>query len=1268
MATFASPAPRRTHRHATPRQSSATPPRQRRLVGTRVVSGATPARSTTPAMDVDETPTPAAYAYNERMQKEKDTVFAKTEELEVRLYGMLPVEVRHVLRSTDFLAESYIGVIDNTSGYTLIASGRTCFVWSHASLRPNSSSPTCYILPCPPPSQEHPNATLQAPYYALVPSRLRSIEPGLILISPTGAARFWPSISSGLSGGTTFEALQLPLEAVEGEYVSCFVRGDQGGTNSVTGGGAYVYLVATSTGRIFRIGVTSQGGRHTLTTRLFAPPPPSSSLSLARFLGWSAPSQAPRPEPGNVVALVPSRNDIYVLVETRVQKWGLGTEEIMFEVDVAEIVREAIGGAVGVEDLEGVDLAVESQNMLVLLVSYASTSSAQDPASMIVDQFGSAPRRVYSIVRIMPHGDSWVVNGVVGVPYVATAASLPAHPRLTLLAGGTVIAVLFGDVLILCARDTPYQDRLVLKSPTDRLFGLTALPSVITLDHASLDADSHMDMDGAEEAEVIFMTSQTMLRMSVNVENVKGFRVESVPNLLKGTLKQAILYSPIPTNPLQFILPPSPVLDGEALMRAAEKTSVAVIASDSEIVRPNHDLSSQLTARKERLSWLIRFINDNGALGKMSQRSRQRLAIDAEKLYACHQLWIRLNEHIDSGTTHSLVTDIIHAFTASHASSNSTPSSSDPSISTPEQTPSHDVVRDFFKYRVSDVGALLVFMVQYLGRRGGKGMGGVGALKEIGGSVVTTLQAAVAYRAYNLGVYGVELPMLRPWTSRPAMIDAVLKLVEAVTRIATEGGGASASANGNTKELVGMLPELATLLFACIQERLDWLGSPMAAEIPASERERKALEDKFAQLRPEILETLRLTSHLPQALSLATTYTDFPSLASLLILPNPYPPSANPNAQLIKDYLNRYGNAFGREVVRWCIEHGEARVIFAEEAVWADVMDSLFEGKSRKGKAKEGTGVNGTSEYNAIAWVNDMGRRRFGEASGRLLREAKGAGEVGVRHFMLSLGKLAHLSQLQEDRSVDEATLDAFHDGLDFIAVQEKLLKDFQEALASVRGKQKQSMDAQLDAIVRTKATRLRESERKGLIQIFKDHVRKVLQGKMLTVEDVVDILTLKDNGESIEDYATALHLLVRAEDVPDARRLSSFRRAWCRVYNHDDWDAIRRTANITDAQLTARFRATALYHTLSLILPTLFSISPNELSPEGFDLDPSQCLPVPLMPETSSRFPGMPVEMVGELARDFRAESSAVEAMKLEDVYFRVRELVIEDSGNGQM
>ncbi|KAI6103387.1 hypothetical protein F5141DRAFT_205422 [Pisolithus sp. B1] len=1253
MAAFDSPPPRKTHRHGTPRQPS-TPPRQRKL-GTRLTSGANNAPATTPtnAMDVQE----VGHYDRDRPFRERETVFAKTEELVVGLYGNLPVEVRHVLRSADFLTESYVGGIDSASGYTLVASVRTCYVWAHATLKPTSPSPTCYILPCPPPSIDHPTTTFQAPYFALVPSRARAVEPGLILVSPTGVARFWPSISSGLSGGGAFESVQIPLDVAEDEYVSRLTRIDQPA-------GAYGYLAATSTGRIFRLVITSQAGKHTLTARLFSPQPSSSSLSLTRLfgIGWSAPTPAPRPEPGNVVTLVSSGNVIFALVEMRIQKWALSSEELIRETDVGDVIREAIASGASVEDLESIDLVVESENTLVLLVSYASSASL-DSGAMVLDQYEYGPHRVYAIVRLVSHEDEWGVDRASVVPYVATSASPPAHPHLSLLAGGAVVAVLFGEVVVLCARDTPYHERLVLKSSADRLLGLAALPSVFSVDYT--DADSSVDMDSGEtleEARILLITSGLMLKARMDVDKVKKFR--SLPNLLKATLKQAILYSPIPSNPLQFILPPSPLLDGDALMHAAEETSASVLASDPEIVRPNHDLTAQLTARKERLSWLIGFINDNGALGKMSQRSRQRLATDAEKLYACHQLWVRLNEHIDSGAAHSLIIDTIHAFTTTHPSS--APSSNLGSPSTPERKPAQDVVRDFFKHRVPDLGRLLVFMVGYLGQLGSMGSGGIGALKEIGGAVVATLQAALSYRAYNLGVYGVDLPMIKPWTSRPTIIDAALKLVDAASKVATDSGSSS---NAGAKDVVNMLPELATLLFSCVQERLDWLGSPMAADEPGSQRDRMELEDRFSQLRPEILETLRLANHLQQALALATTYTDFSSLASLLLRPTPYPPSANPHASLIKDYLERYNHAFGREVVRWCIEHGEARVLFAEEDVWGPYMDEVFADgvngkKPRRESGAMDVDVHEQDEFNAIAWVNDMGRSRFGDASRRLINVAKGATEVGQKHFMLSLGKLAQLAHLQEGGALDGALLEAFHDGLDFIAVQEKLFKDFQNALGSLRGKQKQNQDAQVEAVIRTKASKLKESERKGLISVFKNDVRRILQRKTLSVEDMVDVLTLKDNEETVGDYATALQLLLREEDVPDVRRISAFRRIWCRVYNHDDWDAIRQTANITDAQLAARFRGTALYHTLQAILPVIKSTRQNETLPEGFDLDPNQCLPVPLMPETSSRFPGVPVEMVGELARDFRAESTNVERMKLDDVYFRVREVALEDLG----
>ena len=52
-------------------------------------------------------------------------------------------------------------------------------------------------------------------------------------------------------------------------------------------------------------------------------------------------------------------------------------------------------------------------------------------------------------------------------------------------------------------------------------------------------------------------------------------------------------------------------------MSGAEQLSQAIMESDAAIVRPNHDLQMQMSGRKERLSFLIKFINDNGVLTKV---------------------------------------------------------------------------------------------------------------------------------------------------------------------------------------------------------------------------------------------------------------------------------------------------------------------------------------------------------------------------------------------------------------------------------------------------------------------------------------------------------------------------------------------------------------------------------------------------------------------------------------------------------------------------
>ena len=272
----------------------------------------------------------------------------------------------------DFYGDSYSGAIDTATGYALVVSARTCFVWQHA--QAIRGTPTCYIFSCP--------SENACPYHALVPYG-PSREPGLILLSMNGEIRFWDSIGIGLAGGEHFSMTILDL--VGSEYISNFIRADV----SVSSALAYVntnccllqtqtYIATTSTGRLFRLTLTSSGGKIHLNSHLFSRPSPA--LTLTNFLPslWSAGSTSTiQPATGNISALAlgevspTGEREVWALVNTRIQKWKMsveGWEEVVLDEEVAGLLRGSIRDNFDSApmddselDLELVDLAVDTE-------------------------------------------------------------------------------------------------------------------------------------------------------------------------------------------------------------------------------------------------------------------------------------------------------------------------------------------------------------------------------------------------------------------------------------------------------------------------------------------------------------------------------------------------------------------------------------------------------------------------------------------------------------------------------------------------------------------------------------------------------------------------------------------------------------------------------------------------------------------------------------------------------------------------------------------
>jgi len=147
MATFSSsPAPRRASRLHTTRGNSPQPRRSHRLAAT-PSQLANDTSSNISAMDIDERASIITDRSLSRMGG--DMLFAKTDEMSVTFYASLPLEVKQVLRTSglylpsyqvfrvtnifkDFNIDPYSGEIDTVTGFALVTSVQTCFVWQHA--------------------------------------------------------------------------------------------------------------------------------------------------------------------------------------------------------------------------------------------------------------------------------------------------------------------------------------------------------------------------------------------------------------------------------------------------------------------------------------------------------------------------------------------------------------------------------------------------------------------------------------------------------------------------------------------------------------------------------------------------------------------------------------------------------------------------------------------------------------------------------------------------------------------------------------------------------------------------------------------------------------------------------------------------------------------------------------------------------------------------------------------------------------------------------
>lgn len=270
---------------------------------------------------------------------------------------------------------------------------------------------------------------------------------------------------------------------------------------------------------------------------------------------------------------------------------------------------------------------------------------------------------------------------------------------------------------------------------------------------------------------------------------------------------------------------------------------------------------------------------------------------------------------------------------------------------------------------------------------------------------------------------------------------------------------------------------------------------------------------------------------------------------------------------------------------------------------------------------------------------------------------------------------LSALSSEPVQRTLERAA----DDGLDVLETQSKLEERARECLSGTETRLGAARQAELVASRVARGL----AGRPMLLELYTSITRGLLAHATLSLEDLVDLLTLRDVTvqDDAASFAVAIDLLRRAEDDDDDGKLPQrrFERAlesiWRRLYLCDDWHALARASGAqSDEQTAEQLRRTALYAAVVAALQTgcvslpppvrclqlthpVFAVQAPELY-----LTPRDCTTSPSGDddELGARFGArMTSEQLGalqaDLAREREAVQGAIERARLDSFHAEV-------------
>lgn len=1157
------------------------------------------------------------------------TILSRDDNHSVSVFSRMPNDVSTALNSAspyDLIS----GSLDTITSHAFIITKNNYFIWSY-SMR-TYETPTCFAHSIPSAYTSNQQTTL--PSCAFVPKG-GDREPGFLLITPGGDVFYSDNVSSTFPQGQD-KKQQYSIALGLGESVNALHRCKP-----------TLFIASTTHSRLISIRLIASGGILQPVVNLFAQP----RGIFGRLFGAAANLASTN---AGIIALASwssneneSTSEVYAITQQTLQKWsvvdGRG-EKMIFDEDVRPLLIERderiADGSQSAESLKLVDVAVTKDGRSIILYSFPLI---QDGALH------------YGYAILQGKGNELVVQNISALHYSRLADTRSSNfPRLLIPHGGPIVYVVFTEAIVFRLLESDgLEESIELRDvSSNRIIG-SGVPTY------------HEPRDEATPASITVFTQRSgTLLVSVDVTAAKGLsdliasgedRNVVDTHRLKTKLERGVFHSDNAANPISFDLP----LDMRGdLIAAAEQLSDDIVRSESPSLINTLDTKLQLANRLERLHSLAAFLSLNGMMGLMTQNSLRRLCADAQLIASAIDLWNYVDELLSAPVRlrsvgnpfADAVKDICR-----------------------DADDDDDILRHFFRFELRELNAVLNRVHELAQQSASQGISRLSAtVCETNRILLTTYQAASRYQNETANLYGLQLSSIafEAWTCtgnnvkilRDSLTGTV-SLIKDRTRLlgnTIDQEIRELSLETLTSEeyerhlqstLKGQLYELASHTLDAYNERLSYLRLAGSSH-PSLEREYANLQEEYNAERRDFLLPLKSIGRGDRAFNLAEQHQDFETLTELCCsLPK------EQRSARIRFYLNKYGQSFAGALYTFYAQNGEMQTLLAQDENFSSLLREF---------------LDANLSLNRIAWLHDFAVADFTSAKRRLANEANNEKEsVSSKRLILSLAKLSQASHLVEGQIAsqsEQSAIEQFDDQIDLVNIHDRIQNNLRKKANEIEGEEVLSSDDLLasaeDAVLALSSTR------PAFGKIYLKLAKDLFDGRVLSVEDLIDLLTLHDaNEDSNSDFILAIEAFIRARDIPPARAQSALTSLWRRIILFDDWKTITQTKDTADAVLEARLRNTALYHSIRACADTE-TTSAAVLEPSQTLVQPSfEALQARLNNTFHNRIEADQIT-VDELAQDSQAEIAELEellnAVDL-SIWFNEVKRLVEESLGGQ-